>query len=68
MGEISIESGMKAVIAEEGREKKEDDGEDIVDFFRGGRREEGEMSEAESEAESAARVSSLHTPHSSLLE
>ena len=55
MGEVGIESGMEAVIAEEGREKKEDDGEDIVDFFRGGRREEGEMFEAESTAE----VSSL---------
>ena len=40
MGEISIESGMKAVIAEEGREKKEDDGENFVDFFRGRRKEE----------------------------
>ena len=41
MGEIGIESGMKAVIAEEGREKKEDDGENFVDFFRGRRKEEG---------------------------
>ena len=41
MCQIGIKSGMKAVIAEEGREKKEDDGENFVDFFRGRRKEEG---------------------------
>ena len=35
MGQIGIESGMEAVIAKEGREEKEDDGENLVDFFRG---------------------------------
>ena len=35
MGEVGIESGMEAVIAEEGCEEKEENGENLVDFFRG---------------------------------